>query len=629
MNRCPYCESQISETAKKCKYCGEWLSGDYQTQQNSLSQNVTGDSLSIIKNALAAKYEILGVIGKGGMASVYRARQINLNRIVALKIIHLNLIHDDEFLNRFKREAELGASLNHPNIVTTHDVGSIGDVHYMAMELLEGKNLHHIIKEKGKLSENETIQYIAPIAHAANYAHENGIIHRDIKSSNIIIVKGGIPKLTDFGIAHAAEGTKLTQAGAILGTPEYMSPEQAEGKTIDFKSDLYSLGIVMYECLTGFVPFNSENPLTTIHKIIYDTPPLVSNYNSVSNRTKNLLQSLLEKDKEKRPASGEEIYNYLIAEYQRDITTKLEKDAGIESPLTHTKRPKKIKIKERADNNRTVFNFLANSWTYIIMIVLVISFAFILVTKQDRIAGLDFKELLGNHNEDISPIQDSNEKSNDVNDYETDNTEEQSTVNDTKIESTEKQASNSISFSDPGIVDVNNGSIIVSGNTSKIESLDLSNRNIKDISQLSHLENLEVLHLYNNNISDISALSKLSLLKELTLGENRVSDISPISNLYSLTKLDLGGNPINSLYPIRGLENLGILAFSSEYISDLSPIAELRKLERLAFSCNSNTDISPLYKLSKLRKLYIGRKISNRELAELKSALPDCEIIVD
>jgi serine/threonine protein kinase/formylglycine-generating enzyme required for sulfatase activity len=214
------------------------------------------------------------------MATVYKAKQLNLNRLVAIKVVHPNLIHDTEFLNRFHREAQMAASLNHPNIVLIYDEGSLNGVHFIAMEYLEGKDLHCILQEKGKLSVDETISIIKPIAEALDFAHSKGLVHRDVKSANILVTNSGRPVLTDFGIAHAASGTKITQAGSVIGTPEYMSPEQAEGKDLDGRSDIFSLGVVMYECLTGKVPFKGDNPLTTIYGIIHDSTPSLKSINS-------------------------------------------------------------------------------------------------------------------------------------------------------------------------------------------------------------------------------------------------------------------------------------------------------------------------------------------------------------
>jgi len=288
-------------------------------------EKITSDTK--VKLALAGKYEIIRQIGKGGMATVYEAVQKNLNRKVALKVIHLNLIHDEEFLERFHREAQLAASLTHHNIVTIYDEGQENGVHFIAMEYLEGEDLHHLIREKGKLTVKETIEYISPIAEALDYAHSERLIHRDIKSSNIIITIKGRPVLTDFGIAHAATGTKLTQTGTVMGTPEYMSPEQAEGKEVDNRSDLYSLGVVMYECLTGSVPFKGDNPITVIRKILDEKPIDIKEIiRDVPDWLNEIVIKLLSKNKAERYSTGKELSQSISAGEAGKVQTSKDSD---------------------------------------------------------------------------------------------------------------------------------------------------------------------------------------------------------------------------------------------------------------------------------------------------------------
>jgi len=226
----------------------------------------------INNNILFNKYQIIKEIGSGGMASVYSAIELASQTPVALKIINNNLATDNEYVKRFHREAELIAGLKHPNIISIFEHGEINGIHYIAMELLQGVPLSTHIKNNKRLSLDETISIILPILDALNHAHEKGIIHRDIKSSNIFITQERRPVLLDFGIAHFNSGTQLTKAGAIFGTPEYMSPEQAKGEKVDHRTDIYSIGMVMYECLTGTLPFSGTNPITVIHKIIYEKP---------------------------------------------------------------------------------------------------------------------------------------------------------------------------------------------------------------------------------------------------------------------------------------------------------------------------------------------------------------------
>jgi serine/threonine protein kinase/formylglycine-generating enzyme required for sulfatase activity len=295
---CPVCGEQIISSTLSCRYCGSLFSIDSAT---ILSEHQA-------RRALSQHYEILEVIGKGGMATVYKARQKSLNRPVALKVVHPNLIHDSEFLSRFHREAQLSASLNHPNIVMIYDVGTVSDVHFISMEYLEGEDLQSLIKRTGKLSVDDTIHIISKIAEALDYAHQMGLVHRDVKSANIIITKTRRPVLTDFGIAHATSGTKLTMAGTIIGTPEYMSPEQAEGKQIDGRSDIFSLGIVMFECLTGTVPFKGENPLTTIHGIIYGETPSIRKIDTrIPSWLSDIISNVLSKTPDERLPSGLEL----------------------------------------------------------------------------------------------------------------------------------------------------------------------------------------------------------------------------------------------------------------------------------------------------------------------------------
>jgi len=308
---CPYCDEIIRANAIKCKHCGSIL-----TDHAVPTGEITPESQ--VRAALANRFEILEEVGRGGMASVYKAVQKNLNRTVALKVIHKNLVHYKEFLERFHREAQLSASLNHPNIVTIYDQGSENGIHYISMEFLEGMDLHHIIRDKGRLPVDESINIIAPVAEALDYAHNKGIVHRDIKSSNIIITSDGRAILTDFGIAHAVTATKLTQSGMIIGTPDYMSPEQAISGQVDSQSDLYSLGVVLYECITGDLPFKGETPVSTIYKIINEKIEPINK--TVPNAPKwigTVINKILAKNKKQRFTTGKEFSKALRAKQEQ------------------------------------------------------------------------------------------------------------------------------------------------------------------------------------------------------------------------------------------------------------------------------------------------------------------------
>lgn len=212
----------------------------------------------LLGKVLSNRYELIEVIGQGGMAIVYKAKDKLLNRFVAIKVLRQEFTHDEQFIKKFKRESQSAASLSHQNIVSIYDVGVEGNIHYIVMELVSGKTLKEYIKENEKIDWKKAISIGIQIASALGHAHKNHIIHRDIKPHNIIITQDGIAKVTDFGIARAITSSTVTQVEDTMGSVHYLSPEQARGGFVNEKSDLYSLGIVMYEMVTGEVPFKGE-----------------------------------------------------------------------------------------------------------------------------------------------------------------------------------------------------------------------------------------------------------------------------------------------------------------------------------------------------------------------------------
>jgi serine/threonine protein kinase len=216
-------------------------------------------------------YQIVEELGRGGMAIVYKAWQPSLERFVALKVLPAYFQHDPEFLARFHREAKSAARLSHPNIVHVYDSGESNGVHYIAMEYVDGGSLQERLAA-GPISLRETQAILTQIADALDYAHDRGLVHRDIKPANILFTADGQPKVTDFGIARATDGTHLTRTGVLIGTPEYMAPEQAEGQAVDHRTDLYALGVVLYQMLTGRAPFRGTTPHATLHAVIYEAP---------------------------------------------------------------------------------------------------------------------------------------------------------------------------------------------------------------------------------------------------------------------------------------------------------------------------------------------------------------------
>jgi serine/threonine protein kinase len=221
--------------------------------------------LTLVGSTLG-KYQVLEELGRGGMAVVYKGYNPALQRTVALKVLPEELAADQEFVERFRREAQTAAQLKYPNIATIYDVEQEGDLHFIVMEYLPGHTLQQEIQLRGAPPLKQTVEIIHALADALDYAHQRGLTHRDVKPSNVMLGPEGHVTLMDFGIVKAAAGIRLTQEGMRIGTPEYMSPEQAQGRKIDCRSDIYSLGIVLYEMLVGQVPFRS----TSSHKVLQD-----------------------------------------------------------------------------------------------------------------------------------------------------------------------------------------------------------------------------------------------------------------------------------------------------------------------------------------------------------------------
>lgn len=224
-------------------------------------------------NQKIGRYEIISELGQGAMGVVYRARDPLLERTVAIKTISLDLSKDEfeEFEQRFYREARSAGRLNHPNIVTIHDVGNTDNIAYMAMEYLEGVELRDILDAGESLSLERIAEIAAQVAEGLAFAHEHGVVHRDIKPSNIMILRNGVAKITDFGIALIPSSSR-TLAGMVLGSPKYMSPEQVVGQDVDGRSDIFSLGVLLYEMLTGQPPFSGENISAVMFRILNEMP---------------------------------------------------------------------------------------------------------------------------------------------------------------------------------------------------------------------------------------------------------------------------------------------------------------------------------------------------------------------
>ena len=264
--------------------------------------------MDLVGKVLNNRYEIIKKIGVGGMATVYKARCNVLNRYVAVKVLREEFITDEEFIKRFNSEAQAAASLTHPNIVSIYDVANDGNIYYIVMELIKGKTLKEIIDTDGVLSWKWSVNIAIQIAQALEVAHRNNIIHRDIKPHNIIITEDGVAKVTDFGIAKAVSNSTITAFGATIGSVHYFSPEHAKGGYTDAKSDIYSLGVVLYEMLTGKVPFDADTPVSIALKHMQEeaVEPIKLNPN-IPQSLNDIIMKAMKKEPSERYMSATEM----------------------------------------------------------------------------------------------------------------------------------------------------------------------------------------------------------------------------------------------------------------------------------------------------------------------------------
>lgn len=268
--------------------------------------------MMLIGKRISGRYKIIDIIGGGGMANVYLAHDIILDRDVAVKILRLDFANDEEFIRRFRREAQNATSLAHPNIVNIYDVGEEDSIYYIVMEYVKGKTLKQYIQQHSPVQVETALDIMQQLTSAISHAHQNHIVHRDIKPQNILIDENGTVKITDFGIALALSATSITQTNSVLGSVHYLSPEQARGGMANRKSDIYSLGIVMFELLTGRLPFSGESAVSIALKHLQSVTPSVRRWNpSIPQSVENIVIKATAKDPFHRYESAEEMENDL------------------------------------------------------------------------------------------------------------------------------------------------------------------------------------------------------------------------------------------------------------------------------------------------------------------------------
>jgi serine/threonine-protein kinase len=257
-------------------------------------------------------YRIIGKLGKGGMGDIYKAVQEPLNRVVALKVLSPQLSRDEEFSKRFEIEAKAISMLQHQNIVNIYEYGEEDGLRFFAMQFVDGSDLGRYIYDNKMLPIGEIIDFSKQICRGLRYAHSCNVVHRDIKPQNVLIDKNGVARLSDFGIAKIFSGTEITLTGSAVGTPEYMSPEQAQGKKLDLQTDVYSLGIVMYEMLTRRPPFTGNNPMSVAYKQVHELPiPPSMKRKDTPKRLELIILKAIKKDRRERYTSVEEMLNHL------------------------------------------------------------------------------------------------------------------------------------------------------------------------------------------------------------------------------------------------------------------------------------------------------------------------------
>ncbi|HYF12250.1 MAG TPA: Stk1 family PASTA domain-containing Ser/Thr kinase [Actinomycetota bacterium] len=274
-----------------------------------------GRDLAFALRTLDGRYHVVDRIAAGGMGEVFRAHDAVLDRPVAIKVLHRQLASDRGFVDRFRREARAAAGLSHPNIVNVHDWGAVDGIYYMVMEFVRGTSARDVLMEQGVLAPAQATDVLLQTLSALEHAHRQGIVHRDIKPENVMITRDGVVKVADFGLARAYADAQITEAGTVTGTVQYLSPEQLQGEPADPRTDLYALGVVAYELLTGRLPFTGETPMAIAYKHLHEkVPPPSSRNPAVPRSLDGWVASMTEKQRELRPESA--------AEARRDLATE-------------------------------------------------------------------------------------------------------------------------------------------------------------------------------------------------------------------------------------------------------------------------------------------------------------------
>ncbi len=336
--KCPHCHSQVSEDSQFCSKCGTRVSSA--GSGSSATRSIRATKLdTLVGTVLAGKYRIEGEIGRGGMGIVYRAHDLKLKRPVALKFLPPDLAADPETRERFVIEAQAAAALSHPNICTIYEVGEADELSYIAMEFVEGQSLRQRIRE-GPLKAEEATDIAIQVAGGLAEAHKKGIIHRDIKSANIMVTPKGQAKIMDFGLAKLRGGTSITKSQTTLGTVAYMSPEQSRGEALDGRTDLWSLGVVLYELLTADLPFKGDRDASVIYAIVHEEPQsLRLRKPPIPEELQRVIARALKKGPEARYGTADEVLKDLKA-YQTSLQMAESGVLSLKTLIRRVRRPR-------------------------------------------------------------------------------------------------------------------------------------------------------------------------------------------------------------------------------------------------------------------------------------------------
>ena len=342
----------------------------------------------LIGKIISRRFRVEDIIGRGGMAIVYRVFDLKTHQTVALKVLREEYEDDPEYKERFKREAEVNKKLNHPNVVNSIDAGFISGVSYIAFEYVDGQTLKEVITEKGKMEQEEAVHCALSILAALSHAHQRGIIHRDVKSQNVMITRNGQVKIADFGIAGLADTKTLTSDGNVMGSVHYFSPEQAKGMRATSASDLYSVGIILYEMLTGHVPFEGETAVSVAMMHLMDTPKPVQDEADVCRAVELIMERALKKEPRDRYQSADAMI--------RDLRRALRHPDGefMEQKILMEKPAQKIaEIRERRNSRKTGRIILAASAALMVLLLgfagLTVYRSMFVLTRMPDLTGVD------------------------------------------------------------------------------------------------------------------------------------------------------------------------------------------------------------------------------------------------